>query len=283
MLKTLARLFGFDSPPPPPPKRRPTARGLRATKAAPVAEPPARPAPRPALSAIMLPDYALAVRTFIRQWGQHGPVPDAGRLDAAAHVLGRDVSAFLTALHLVDGRLTRFLVTEARLTDPAANRALREHVELACYGELDAWSEAEKVDLRNRRIARQCGRPVPEPLHVPDAVREALLKRMKEAAERVQRGGGARGGGVRPAPPAEMGAPIMDVLDTEGGGRGRIAGLAEADEQGQEAAPAPRMGGGEKKDVDEGERLAPLHRPPPPPEDGEPESEGGGYRLPRPR
>lgn len=282
MLKTLTRLFGLDSPPPAPPKRRPTARGPKAPMAAPVDPPVARPAPTPTLSSIMLPDYALAVRTFIRQWGQHGPVPDAGRLEAAAYVLGRDVSAFLTALHLVDGRLTRFLVTEARITDPAANRGLREHLNLACYGELDVWSEAEKIDLKNRRIARQCGRPVPGPLHVPDSVREALLKRMREAAERVQRGGGARGGGVRPAPPAEMGAPVIDVLDAEGGGRGRIAASAEADEQSQDAAPAPRMGGGQK-DEDDDERPNTLHMPPPPPKDGEPEAEGGGLGLPRPR
>lgn len=283
MFKTLARILGLDSTSPPPTRRRPTARGPRAPKLMPMDPPPARPAPKPTLSSIMLPDYALAVRTFIRQWGQHGPVPDAGRLEAAAHVVGRDVAAFLTALHLVDGRLTRFLVTEARLTDAAANRGLREHVEMACYAELDVWSEAERIDLRNRRIARQCGRPVPEPLHVPDAVREALLKRMKEAAERVQRGGGARGGGVRPAPPAEMGAPVIDILDADGGGRGRIAGSAEVEEQGQEAAPAPRMGGGEKKDEDDGERPEPLRMSPPSPEDGEPEADGGGLGLPRPR
>lgn len=282
MLNKLARFFGLDRTPPPTPKRRPTARNPKAAKAVPAAPTATSPAPKPALSAIMLPDYALAVRTFIRQWGQHGPVPDAGRLEAAAYVLGRDVAAFLTALHLVDGRLTRFLVTEARITDPAANRGLRDHVEMACYAELDVWSDAEKADLKNRRIARQSGRPVPEPLHVPAAVREALLKRMREAAERVQRGGGAKGGGVKPAPPADMGAPVIDVLDAEGGGRGRIAASAEADEQSQDAAPAPRMGGGQK-DEDDDERPNTLHMPPPPPKDGEPEAEGGGLGLPRPR
>lgn len=264
MLKKLARIFGIDRSPPPPPKRKPTARKAKAAAPVSVAAPaPARPAPAP----VMLPGFALACRTFIRQWGQHGAKPSPERLDAAAYVLGRDYSAFLTALHLTDGQLTRFLVPESSMTSAAVDAGMKEKLSLACYGELDVWSEAEKIDLKRRTIARQSGRPIPERLHIPDEVQMALIKRMNEAAERVRRGGGgARGGGVRPAPPEPMGAPEPAVLDPEGGGRSRMPATREPEEEHAETATG--------KPLDE-------QGPAPAPEDGEPEAEGGGPSLPR--
>lgn len=284
MLKNLAWLFGLDRPPPPPPKRRPSAR--KAKPPAPVAPPaPARPAPHPVVA--MLPEFAVAVRTYIRQWGAYGPQPDAARLEAATYVLGRDFAAFLTALHLVNGQLSRFLLVDDRLTDAAANRGLREHITEACYGELQVWADAEKIDFENRKNAGRAGRPIPDPLHVPQRVRDALLARLKADAERLAKGQGGKSGGVKPKPPETMSAPEPVMLDPEGGGRSRIAGAAEssdkaASDDAEGGSPAPKMGGGKRrKNGDHAEETATgIHMPPPPsPDDGEPE--GGGYGLPR--
>ena len=281
MLNILARFFGLDSPPPPPPKRRPTARRARTPAPVPVTPPPAPRVP----AAFPLPTFALALRTYIRQWGQHGPRPSPERLDAAAYALGRDYSAFLTALHLTDGPLTRFLVPESDITRPAVDAGMQEKMALACYSELDIWSAAEKIDLRNRTLARQGGRPVPPPLHVPDEVQAALIKRMTEAAARIAKGGSGKGGGVKPKPPEAMGPAEPVMLDPEGG-RSRVAGAAEspdeaATDDADGGSPAPKMGGGGKRRDDDAEETATgRHVPPPPsPEDGEPE--GGGYGLPR--
>lgn len=262
MLKKLARFFGLDSPPPPPPKRRPTARKAKTPAPAPVTPPPAPPLPAVA----QLPTFALALRTFIRQWGQHGPKPSQERLDAAAYALGRDYAAFLTALHLVDGPLTRFLVPEDDITRPAVDAGMQEKMALACYGELDVWSAAEKIDLRNRTLARQGGRPVPEPLHVPDEVQAALIKRMTEAAARIAKGGGTKSGGVKPKPPESMGAPEPAMLDAEGGRRSRMPSEPHPDGEPEEETATG-------KPLDDG--------PAPRREDGEPEAEGGGLGLPR--
>ena len=80
-------------------------------------------------------------------------------------------------------------------------------------------------------------------------------------------------------------ALVYGQMNEPPGARARVGltGLSIAeyfrDEQGQDHAPAPRMGGGQKNEND-AEGPAPA---PPPPEEGEPEAEGGGYGLPRPR
>jgi hypothetical protein len=146
---------------------------------------------------------------------------------------------------------------------------MQEKMALACYGELDVWSAAEKLDLRNRTLARQGGRPVPEPLHIPDEVQMALIKRMAEAAARLAKGGaGGKSGGVKPKPPEAMGAPEPVMLDPEGGGRSRM----------------PSSKPDEKEDVEEtatGKPLDDERGPAPAPDDAEPEAEGGGLGLPR--
>lgn len=290
MLKKIITFLGFGAPPPPPPKRRKTARKAPASKPAePV--PVAPPAPVVRIQDVVpLPNFALALRTYIRQWGNHGPKPSRERLDAAAHALGADFSAFLTALNMTDGQLTRFLVPESSMKNLAVDIGLREKICLACYSELDTWKDAEKKDLAARTNARQHGRPIPPELHVPEEVRAALLKRLSDDAARLLRGGGqgGRGGGVNPVPPEAMGIPEPVMLDPEGGGRTRVSGAAKPPDEAVSAneaagdAPSFRMpsSGGKRRRGDDTEETATgKHQPPLSPDDGEPE--GGGLRLPR--
>lgn len=288
MLRKILEFTGLVSPPPPP-KRRPTARPVKPATRPQVAptRPEVTPAPRPATlparpvdeplpdrgrSEPGLPTLAHAVRTFIRQWGKHGTIPRSEAVKLAQRRLGADLSAYLTAVHLVDGQLTRYVLPESHIEDIAATVGLAKRLDDACYGDLDTWSEAEKIDLKARKLADYGGRPVPPALHIPQSVQIALVALMNAAAQALlKKGGGAGGksGGQRPTPEVAQVAEVISELSAEPTNkRSRMPSEPHPDDE----KPAEETATGKPLTDANG-------NPPPAPEDGEPE--GGGVSPPR--
>lgn len=288
MLRRFLEFTGLVSPPPPP-KRRPTARPVK-----PATRPHVGPAPRPEVTPTRpavqparpvdeplpergrsepgLPTFARAVRTWIRQWGKHGTIPRAEAVALARRRLGADLTAYLTAVHLVDGQLTRYVLPESHIEEVAAKVGLAKRLDDACYGDLDTWSEAEKIDLKARRLAEYGGRPVPPALHIPQVVQDALIARMNAAAQAlVKKGGGAGGksGGQKPSPEVVQAAEVISELSAEPAKtRSRMPSEPHEDDE----KPAEETATGKPLGDANG-------NPPPAPEDGEPE--GGRMAPPR--
>lgn len=294
MLRKILEFTGLVSPPPPP-KRRPTARPVK-----PATRPQVAPAPRPEVTPVRpavqparpvdeplpergrsepgLPTFAHAVRTWIRQWGKHGTIPRAEAVALARRRLGADLTAYLTAVHLVDGQLTRYVLPESHIEDVAATVGLAKRLDDACYGDLETWAEAEKIDLKARRLAEYGGRPVPPALHIPTSVQAALIARMNAAAQALVKnggggggksgGGGGKSGGVKPAPEVVQAAEVIAELgDDVAPKRARMPSEPHEDDE----KPAEETATGKPLDDDRGQ--------PPAIEDGEPE--GGGMAPPR--
>jgi len=285
MLRRFLEFTGLVSPPPPP-KRRPTARPVKPATRPQVAwqrpeVTPVRPAIQPARPETPplperpraepgLPTFAHAVRTFIRQWGKHGTTPRAADIALAERRLGADLAAYLTAVHLVDGQLTRYVVPESNIENVATWAGLMKRLDDACYTDLDTWAAAEKIDLKARKLAEYGGDPVPRALHIPTRVQVALVERMNAAAAALVKkggGGGGKSGGVRPAPDV-AGGQVSGELAVDGGvKRSRMPSESHPDGEPEPEETAT----GKPLDDDRGQ--------PPAPEDGEPE--GGGMAPPR--
>lgn len=287
MLRKILEFTGLVSPPPPP-KRRPTARPVK-----PATRPQITPAPRPEVTPTRpavqparpetqplperpraepgLPTFAHAVRTFIRQWGKHGTTPRADAVALAERRLGADLAAYLTAVHLVDGQLTRYVVPESHIENVSAWAGLMKRLDTDCYSDLDTWAAAEKLDLKARRLAEYGGDPIPAALHIPTRVQVALVERMNAAAAALTKkggqGGSGKSGGVRP-PPDVAGGQVSGELAVDGGAkRSRMPSEPHPD------------GEPEAEETATGKPLADDRGQPPAPEDGEPE--GGGMAPPR--
>lgn len=274
MLRKFLEFTGLVSPPPPP-KRRPTARQVQPASR-PEGSPPRRPEVvpvRPQVAParkVRTPKFGLAVRTYIRQWDRNSVRPPQAAVDAAAEVIGADFAAYLTALHLINGQLMRFVIIDDRLDDAAAIEGLRKRLDLACYSDLDTWADAEKIDVANRKAIEFAGRDVPPALHIPDRVQLALIARMNERAKSLVKGGragGSSGGGPEPAPSADVGVPVVEA--EAAGGRSKMPTKKRPDDEPE----AEETATGRPLDDERGQ--------PPSPEDGEPESAGGGPGLPR--
>ncbi|MDP3408114.1 hypothetical protein [Bosea sp. (in: a-proteobacteria)] len=189
-------------------------------------ERPETPAPaRPRF--VMPPSFPVAVVTYIRGFGRHGEKPTPERIKLAEKVLGPDLAAYLKALDMVDGRLTRFMLSEARMDDPDAEMGLLRRLNDATYGDLETWREAERADQRERKRLEYMGKPVPAPLHVPAEVQIALVKALNAAAAKVTKGGrdgnAGSSGGPAPAPPETP--SVADVtIPEKTGGRTKVPG-----------------------------------------------------------
>lgn len=198
---------------------------------------PETPAPvRPRF--VMPPSFPVAVATVIRGFGRHTEKPTAAKIEAAETVLGPDRTAYLRALDMVDGQLTKYVLSEHRLDDPDAEVGLRRRLDHDTYSDLPTWREAERQDAKNRRQAEWAGRPVPPPLHVPDRVQIALVAALNAAAAKVTKGGrdGSSSGGPAPAPPE-----TPDVGDMAGPeethGRSKVPGKKKRDDDDPDGTP----------------------------------------------
>ncbi len=205
---------------------------------------PARPqTPAPARPPFVMPtSFPVAVATIIRGFGRHTEKPTPEKIKAAENALGPDRAAYLKALDMVDGQLTKYVLSEHRLDDPDAELGLRRRLDHDTYNDLPTWREAERQDAKNRRHLEWAGRPVPPPLHVPETVQIALIKALNAAAAKVARGGrdgnAGSSGGPAPAPPETPAVADMPVPD-DAGGRSKVAGKKKKPDEPEDGSGAP--------------------------------------------
>lgn len=199
---------------------------------------PETPAPtRPPF--VMPPSFPVAVATVIRGFGRHTEKPTPEKIRAAEKALGPDIAAYLQALDMIDGQLTKYVLSDARMRDPDAEVGLRRRLNHEVYTDLPTWRDAERINAKNRRDAEWSGRPVPPLLHIPDRVQVALVAALNAAAAKVTKGGrqgSSSSGGPAPAPPETPSTGDIAVVE-DTGGRSKTPGKKKPDDNDPEGTP----------------------------------------------
>lgn len=193
LLGLLLRFIGLDAPRP----RRPK---LRSRAVAGQVKPDPECGPNPKLLPRPEPTLRQACQTLAEHFKEGGRKLAPAELEALLSGIGPypSLKAYWRALSLLREPIT---IPRTGPMTGAQRRAWCEVAEEEAIADLQTWRAALAREAHYAAGARRQGYPLPEPLHVPRQVREALDRQAAEALAALQRrqsGGNAGNAGSRP-------------------------------------------------------------------------------------